>query len=242
VAAEPAPVDLLAPAPRTAGAAAAPRVAIIIDDVGSDLAAVREAASLPFPLTFAVIPHLTHSLDVADLLYRRGFEVMLHLPMEPLAYPRADPGRGAVLSDMRPDEIRRTVLRDLAAIPHVRGVNNHMGSRITSDRRQMRAVLEALATTPYFFIDSRTAQTSIAFAMARELRVPAAERSVFLDDVPQAGAIRSQLRRLEALARERGVAIAIAHPHPVTLKTLAEELPALARSGIRLVFASELVS
>jgi hypothetical protein len=238
-----APIDLLAPANRPAAAAKQrPRIAIIIDDLGGDLKAVERATHIPYRLTFSVIPHLRHSRQSAEIANARGYQVMLHLPMEPLNYPREDPGPGAVTADMLLEDVRRLVLRDLAAIPHVRGVNNHMGSRITADPRRMRAVLEAVATTPYFFVDSRTTSASVAFAIARELKVPSAERAVFLDDDEDASAVRSQFRRLIEVARKQGSAIAIGHPHPTTLDVLSEQLPELERAGIDVVFASELVS
>jgi len=166
---------------------------------------------------------------------------MLHLPMEPMSYPDTDPGRGAVLSGMPAGEVRRTVLSGLAAVPHVRGVNNHMGSRVTSNTETMRAVMDTLASTSHFFIDSRTIETSVALQVARERKIPSAERSIFLDDDQSKAAIRRQLRQLVGAARRDGSAIAIGHPHDNTLEVLAVELPELERQGLELVFVSELV-
>jgi polysaccharide deacetylase 2 family uncharacterized protein YibQ len=232
---KPRPTDLLR-------RGAPPRIAIIIDDVGQDLAAVERLTRMPYDLTLAVIPHLPHSKRAAELANQRGYEVMLHLPMEPLDYPKDDPGPGAVTTRMHLDEVRRTVLLDLAAVPHVRGINNHMGSRLTADPERMRAVLETIATTPCFFVDSRTSAASVAYRLARELRIPAAERSVFLDDTVEPQAVRAELRRLTEIARARGQAIAIGHPHAVTLDVLTEHLPEVLDAGIEVVFVSELVS
>ena len=107
---------------------------------------------------------------------------------------------------------------------------------------EMRAVLETIASTPYYFIDSRTSASSVAYKLARELRIPSAERSVFLDNVKSKQAITSQLESLVKIAQKQGSAIAICHPYPVTLEVLAKEIPRLAAKGIEVVFASELVS
>jgi hypothetical protein len=244
----PPPHDLLvrpAPAPSRTRPDPAPRrgrLAIIIDDVGQDLHPVERLTRMRHRLTLAVIPHLPHSRQAAEIAHRRGFEVMLHLPMEPLDYPAQDPGPGAIRAGMDAAEIHRTVLANLAAVPHARGVNNHMGSRITAEPRPMQAVLETLATTPCYFVDSRTTVASVAYRLARELRVPAAERTVFLDDRAETQSVRAQLREAVRLARERGQAIAIGHPHPVTLEVLGRDLRGLADSGVALVFVSELVS
>jgi len=218
------------------------RLAVIIDDIGRDMNAARRLAALPYPLTFAILPHLSHSREAAELLAARGQEILLHLPMEPLRYPEEDPGEGAILSAMSPHQIRAVVEADLAAVPHVRGINNHMGSRITSEPASMRAVLEVLVGSPYFFIDSRTIDSSLAYRLARELRVPTAQRTVFLDAEPHPAAIRRELRRAVESARATGAAIAIGHPHDETITVLTTELARLYRRGVLFVHVSELVS
>jgi hypothetical protein len=150
------------------------------------------------------------------------------------------PGRNAILTSMSDDEIARLTRENIQAVPHAVGVNNHMGSRATSDRRVMTSVLRAMPGQLYF-IDSRTAAGSVAEAVARELHVPTAARHVFLDDVATEGAVRKQVRELAAAAEKRGVAIGIGHPYPVTMRVLAEELPELRARGFRLVRASEVV-
>jgi len=229
------------PAPTPIRTANAPRVAIIIDDLGNDIDTVRRATDLRQRLTFAVIPHLRYSKEAAELLHARGFEIMLHLPMEP-EDPHNDPGEGAVLERMEGAEIHAVVERDLAAVPWIRGVNNHMGSRLTADPRRMRFVLEALRGTPYYFVDSRTSAESVAFAVARELSVPTAQRAVFLDNVEEESAVRKQLEVLVARARADGVAVGIGHIKPLTVRVLAAWLPEAERRGVRFVYASEVVS
>ena len=142
---------------------------------------------------------------------------------------------------MTDDEIATTTRRNIEAVPHARGVNNHMGSLATADRRVMTSVIGAMPDGMYF-IDSRTGGSSVAATVAREMKVRTATRNVFLDDVATERAVRKQLAELAAAAEKRGVAIGIGHPYPVTLRVLADELPALRERGFRLVRASSVVN
>jgi len=173
------------------------------------------------------------------MLHGRGFEILCHLPMEPRD-ARVSPGAHAVLTSMTDAEIAGTTRSDIAAVPYAQGVNNHMGSLATSDRRVMRSVLGALPPGMYF-IDSRTDGASVASKVAREMNVKTAKRQVFLDDVQTEPAVRHQLDALAAAARTNGVAIGIGHPHPVTLRVLVREVPRLKQQGFRFVRASEVV-
>ena len=141
---------------------------------------------------------------------------------------------------MSDEEIARLTRENIEAIPHARGVNNHMGSRATADRRVMTSVLRAMPDELYF-IDSRTGAGSVAEDVAREMNVRTAGRHVFLDDVATERAVRRQVRELASAAQKKGVAIGIGHPYPVTLRVLAEELPALRERGFRLIRASQVV-
>jgi polysaccharide deacetylase 2 family uncharacterized protein YibQ len=158
--------------------------------------------------------------------------------MEPQG--RETPGRNAILTSMSDEEIVRTTRENIEAVPHARGVNNHMGSRATTDRRVMSSVIGAFPDGLYF-IDSRTTGRSIAATVAREMNVRTATRNVFLDDVATEAFVRKQLAALASAAETRGVAIGIGHPYPVTMRVLAEELPELKARGFRLVRASSVV-
>lgn len=186
----------------------------------------------------SILPNGTRAADFAKRLHARGFEILCHLPMEPRG--RETPGANAILTSMSDEEIARATRANLEAVPHARGVNNHMGSRATADRRVMTSVLRAIPEHMYF-IDSRTVGGSVAAEVARELNVRTATRHVFLDDVATESAVRRQLDELAGAASRRGVAIGIGHPYPVTLRVLAEELPELRARGFRLVRASEVV-
>jgi polysaccharide deacetylase 2 family uncharacterized protein YibQ len=221
----------------TAGGGA--RVALVIDDLGRSLAEVDALERLGVPLTYAVLPYETQTAEVTAALLRHGEEVLCHLPMEPRA--GADPGPGALRLGMSPDEIRRSTLAALRAVPGAVGVNNHMGSGLSADPPSMGAILAVLAAHGLFFLDSRTSAQSVGYQLAAALGVPAAERQVFLDDDPSPRAVRGEFLRLLELARGRGEAIAIGHPHPATLAALAEEVPRAKALGYRFVRVSALL-
>jgi polysaccharide deacetylase 2 family uncharacterized protein YibQ len=217
------------------------RAAIIIDDLGQDLEAANALLAMSYPLTFSVLPELPHSQRIADEAFRKGREVMLHLPMEPQPGAPTPPGPGEIRIGMTGREAGQIVEADLSAVPHVRGVNNHMGSRATADPALMAAVMSVLAKHRLFFVDSRTTAASTGLAVARRMGVPASYRSVFLDDTETVAYSLGQLRQFRREIEQKGAAIAIGHPHPTTIEALAEFLPQLERDDIQLVPASELV-
>ncbi len=215
-------------------------VVLILDDVGFDHQPLSAAMEIDPNLNFAVLPNARNAILFANTLNARGFEILCHLPMEPEGFPRVSPGPNAVLTTMTAGEIAETMRADLASVPHARGVNNHMGSRATADRRVMSSVLASLPKGMYF-IDSRTTAGSVAAATARSMNVKTASRSVFLDDIPRDAAIRAQLQTLLADAEERGVAVGIGHMYPSTIRVLTADAPSLRERGFRFVRASEIV-
>ena len=214
------------------------KIVLILDDVGFDKQPIAEATRIDPNLNFSVLPNAPHAVEFATLLHRQGFEVLCHLPMEPEQYPRVSPGSGAVLTSMTDEQIVRTTLSNVERVPYARGVNNHMGSRATADRRVMNAVLSALPEDMYF-IDSRTTPASVAATVAHEMSIRAATRNVFLDDIETDDAVRRQLRDLARESEERGVAIGIGHMYPVTIRVLSAEIPELRRQGFKLIRASQ---
>ncbi|MBV8519373.1 MAG: divergent polysaccharide deacetylase family protein [Acidobacteria bacterium] len=213
-------------------------IVLIIDDLGFEGQPLDRLMSLDPNVNCAILPNGTRVDEFAHELHARGFEILCHLPMEPQGH--AAPGRNAILTSMSDDEIARATRENIEAVPFARGVNNHMGSRATMDRRVMTSVIGAIPNGMYF-IDSRTIPGSIAANVARELHVRTAARNVFLDDVATDAAVRRQVAEVAHLAEEHGVAIAIGHPHPATMRVLAEELPALRARGFHLIRASEVV-
>jgi len=221
--------------------AAPPRVAIIIDDVGTDAAAGQRLLRLPRPVTLAVLPHTAHGRRIAEAAHRAGREVMLHQPMQA---ERPGPlGPGALLLDTTEAELHGIVERNLEAVPHARGINNHMGSLITRHPGHMAWLMEAMARHEgLYFVDSRTTRHTVARQIAAEHGQPFIERDVFLDHDPDPAAIHRELDRLVAAARRDGQAVGIGHPRPETLAVLERRLPELQREGVRLVPVSALLA
>ncbi|HSP16488.1 MAG TPA: divergent polysaccharide deacetylase family protein [Thermoanaerobaculia bacterium] len=213
---------------------------IIIDDVGYEGQPIDRAMAIDPNFNFAVLPNSTRASQVAERLHGQGFEILCHLPMEPRDN-RVSPGSNAVLTSMSDTEIVATTRENIAAVPHASGVNNHMGSLATSDRRVMTDVMRALPRGMYF-IDSRTDGASIAARIAHEMNVKTATRQVFLDDVQSDAAVRHQVDLLSAAARAHGIAIGIGHPHDVTLRVLAQAVPQLKAQGFAFVRASQAVN
>lgn len=224
-----------------AAAAARPVIAIIIDDMGNTLEAGRRAAELPGPVACAILPHTQYAVTLAEDCHARGKPVLLHLPMQ--ALDDAPLGPGGITLDMTRAQIENTVRRDVAAIPHVTGVNNHEGSLISMHPGDLAWIMQTLHNIGgLFYIDSYTTADSIAYQIAREQQVPAARRDVFLDDEDTETAVRFQFNRLLEIARKKGFALAIGHPRAATLAVLNAELPQLAAQGIKLVPVSVIVS
>jgi polysaccharide deacetylase 2 family uncharacterized protein YibQ len=221
-------------------AVTAPRLAIILDDVGGDPAAVPEIFALHYPLTLSVLPNHPHSAEIATEAHRRGYQVMLHLPMESVG------GETAEAQELRPgmttSQISNELTSMLHTVPYAAGVNNHQGSLATSNAHLMAELMPVLRKHQLFFIDSRTTAATVAYDAAQSAGVRCASRNVpFLDDVQEVSAVRRQLELALKDAREKGQAIAIGHPHPATLRALAEFLPEAEKSGVALVHPSDLV-
>ena len=216
------------------------RVAIIIDDLGNHAELGRQAVALPGDLTYSILPLRPYSRDLAGRANAQGKEVMLHLPMQ--TSDGRPMGGGGLSLGMDRTQFMHALRDGLASVPHVAGVNNHMGSLLTRHPGAMRWLMEDLACFDrLYFVDSRTDVRTVARRKAREAGLANAERDVFLDNLQDRDYIRGQLRRLIAEAKRRGSAIGIGHPYPDTLAVLAEELPKLADQGIQLVPVSRLV-
>ncbi|MDY0220636.1 MAG: divergent polysaccharide deacetylase family protein [Desulfobacterium sp.] len=218
-----------------------PRVVIIIDDIGFDKKLSLALAGLDPGLTLSILPGAPHAKAIAEALHQRGTEILLHLPMEPMEYPRVDPGPGALLSTMTPDELLYHLRENLDAVPHVAGVNNHMGSRMTTLSPQMKQIFTVLKQRNLFFVDSLTAKESLCRACAELLQVPFAQRDVFLDNVQDQDYIKKQLDLLLDIAVRHGTAIGIGHPYKATFLTLQSEIPRL-KKKVQIIPASALVT
>jgi polysaccharide deacetylase 2 family uncharacterized protein YibQ len=217
-----------------------PKVAIIIDDLGHDQIIADKFLALGAVFTFSLLPHSPFRKQIARAAHKRGFETMLHLPMEPEEYPRVNPGPGVLLTSMSADELISQLKDNLDSVPFVKGVNNHMGSKMSVVSEQLNQIFSILKKKGLFFIDSRTTAETLCYQSARLFRVPFAQRDVFIDHVQEPDFIRNQIKKLVHIAGNNGGAIGIAHPHTLTVNTLRKLLPDLQKK-VRLVPASELV-
>lgn len=214
------------------------RLAIIIDDIGYNQTQSERAARLNGKFTLAILPFTPHGLSSAQLAHSHGKELMLHLPMSALNHQTL--GRGALVSGMGKTAFLTTIRQDLSSIPHLKGVNNHMGSRLTQEIEPMQWLMAELRTRELYFVDSRTSAQTKAFDIAKQYQVPSLKRDVFLDDVNELNAIEYQLNRAIQLAKSRGSAIAIGHPYPTTLQVLSNVIPKINQQGVTLVPVSHL--
>jgi len=221
-----------------------PKIAIIVDDLGQNPRPVERLASIPADLSFSVLPGLPYSRYAAEVANKSGKEVMLHLPMEPKissGYTGVDAGDGALLVGQPKEEIVSKLEADIASVPYVVGVNNHMGSKFTENEELMSLVLRRLQKHHLFFVDSRTSSNSKGYKIARELGMKTGARDIFLDESALgADYIRSQLDKLVELSKKKGLAIGICHPYPDTIEVLSEEIPRL-KNKVEIVPISELL-
>lgn len=228
-----------APLPKAKTSTAKPgKLAIVLDDAGYSEGVVSSLSLLPLQVAVAVLPNAPASSAVAEALRGQGRELLLHMPMEPEGNGGADPGEDALVVGLEPEQVRMRLEKALAVVGPVAGVNNHMGSRATSNRDLMAQVMRVLAGRGLYFLDSRTSPATVAATLAREAGIRTLRRDVFLDVVEDEGAVRSALATAASLARSKGQAVAIGHVHPLTLRVLQEELPRL--SGVTLVKPSAL--
>jgi len=219
----------------------APRVAIVIDDIGRHEKPVEKLLKVGIPLTFSILPGLPHSRSIAETVNEAGYEVMLHLPMEPEDGRRNNPGRNALMLSHTDEEVRRLLKGMINDTPHIAGINNHMGSRFTKDREKMSVVLGQVRDSGLYFIDSFTTPDSVAFERARELGMRSGARDLFLDNERDVEKIKGQLRRAVRLAKKNGGAIVIGHPYPQTIEAIGESADDFREAGVELVFASKMV-
>jgi uncharacterized protein len=218
-----------------------PQIAIIIDDIGYDKNISLAICDLNSNITFSVLPFAPFGKVVSEKMYVRGSQLMLHLPMEPVGYPQINPGPGAILSLMPPDALIDQLRKNIKDIPHIVGVNNHMGSKLTSHSDQMNQIFTILKKENLFFVDSRTSAKSQCKASARLLKIKFAQRDVFLDNVQDPEYIAGQLKKLIHRARKNGSALGIGHPYRATLEALSKELPKM-KNKVKIVRASVLTA
>jgi polysaccharide deacetylase 2 family uncharacterized protein YibQ len=222
------------------GAAIRPSIALIIDDLGNQHETGQRAIELPGPVACSFLPYGHFTRELAQQAHTRGKEVMLHLPMQSVNHDVSD--RGELVLDMTQHQFNRTLTAELAAVPHVSGINNHRGSLLTRHPGHMAWLMQAmLRHGSLFFVDSRTTAATVASRIAAEFRVPSIERNVFLDNDRQPDAVQAEFRRLIRIAQRDGTALGIGHPYPETLQVLTRELSLLGDYNVQVVSVNNLI-
>lgn len=218
------------------------RIAIVVDDVGyQDRDLVEGFIALKQRVTLSIFPGYENTAWIAERAVAAGHGVMVHLPMEPIDYPEQDPGPGAIFAEYPEETIRALTRKALASVPHARGVNNHMGSRVTEDRYAIGCVLKEVYSQGFYFVDSVTSPRSVACDVAREVGVPCRRNTLFLDHNEEEVVVEQALGTLAKLARRKGTVIGIGHARPATLAVLQRELTELEQQGFVFVKAEEVV-
>ena len=216
-------------------AALGPRIAIVIDDLGGENRLSRELLLFDFPVTFSILPFVTYSKSLAIEAPQKGKEVILHLPMEPHGYPKIKPGAGVLLEEMSEEGLLQQLDRDIESVPNIKGVSNHMGSRLMEDPEKLKIILSDLKRRGLFFLDSRTTPQTIGLQTAKLVGVKAMERTLFIDNSLEEKAIKENLDRLIEVSLSTGMAIGIGHPHSATIRSIREMVPKMKEKGIELV-------
>lgn len=235
-------------APAKAAPAAAPKpnapaavkgkLAVVIDDAGRDLESQHVYESLGIPLTLAVMPNQVHTRDAALSWHAHGLPVILHQPMESVS------GIGmeskAILTSMGDEEIRSLLKSSLSQVPEAVGINNHQGSKATTDRHTMDVVMNELHHRHLFFFDSRTNSTTAADAAAASYGVPYVRNDLFVDNEADVAAISAMIREAAKRAQKYGTYVIIGHCRPKTAEAFRQMVPQLEKEGIQFVYVSSL--
>ena len=222
-----------------------PKISIVIDDLGDNSIIARQLLSLSASMTAAILPHTPHAQPIAEFATARGHEVIMHLPME--AFTRPDLlGPGALFANMPKGDLQRTIDASAETIPNLVGFNNHMGSLLTENPEKMRWVMERAKQKGWYFLDSKTSESSVAQEIAGEFGLPTIGRDVFLDHHTEEDTdklhklFNLRIEKAKKIARHRGQVVIICHPYPETLAFLKSRLPEL-NQDYQLVSLSELV-
>jgi len=215
------------------------KLAIVIDDFGYRPQTENQVLALPPAISVAVLPNAPHAREMATKAHNNGHEVLIHLPMAPLSKQPLE--KDTLRPEMSSAEIERIVREAVNDVPYAVGLNNHMGSAMTSSLFGMQKVMQALSHYNLYFLDSMTIGNSQSMRAASGTGVKVIKRRVFLDDTQREADIRAQFTRAVELARRNGSAIAIGHPHPTTVRVLQQMVYSLP-SDITLVRPSDLLN
>jgi len=218
-----------------------PKMALVIDDLGGERLIARELLQWDIPITFSILPFTPYAKNIAEEAHQKGKEVILHIPMEPHGYPKVKPGEGGLLEEMNEESFRRQLIKDIEAVPYIKGASNHMGSRLMEDHEKVKIVLSELKRRKLYFLDSRTTPQSIGIHEAQSMGMKTVERSLFIDHSLDEEDIKEKIEKLIRLSLSNGKAIGIGHPHASTVKSIKEMIPKIKEKGIELVPLSAII-
>ncbi len=211
-----------------------PSISIIIDDLGYRFQDDIRALALPGPVAYAILPHGPHTERVSRIANARGKEILLHQPMQALD-KNEYLGPGGLTLNMTREEFVQTLTINMSNVPNLIGVNNHMGSLLTRHPGHMQWLMETLKLKGQIYIDSLTSDYSVAAEIAHENNLPYLKRDVFLDNEQNRKYIRQQFKELIRVAKRKGSALGIAHPHTATVDVLNEMLIDVDRYGVNFI-------
>jgi polysaccharide deacetylase 2 family uncharacterized protein YibQ len=217
------------------------KVAIVIDDFGYSMdATIQYFLNIPFPITFAIIPGTKFAGQIANKVHQAGFDVLIHLPMEPLRSEVEDNGY-TIFTNMSERQIEEVVRRSIRKIPYAIGVNNHMGSKATTNRMTMARLMRVLKKYNLLFLDSVTNRSSIAFPLANQTGVSALKMTTYLDNPKNSKTVGQKLEGVINNLSKKPNAIVIGHNRKETAQILLKEMPRWAYLGVSFVRLNELL-
>ncbi len=218
---------------------ASPKVAVVLDDFGYNMRELETLFEMDIPVTFSILPNLRYSSTIAKEAHSRGYEVILHLPLESHREEVREEV-DTINTDMSKEEVLRGLHKAAASVPNLCGVSNHMGSKATENALLMSVIFDYLKEQDLFFLDSLVTNKSVCEELARSTGIAFAKRSIFLDNEMDEEYIKAQLLKLREMAFKTGSAIAVGHGRVTTIRVLSQMLPEMKRDGIKFVRVSEL--
>lgn len=216
-----------------------PKVAIIIDDIGSNLRKGENALTLPGDITYAVIPNTPYSKKLAQQIKIKKRELILHIPMSNIYHSKLE--EGALTVELTKQQLQTQLRQAIKNFPNAVGINNHTGSELTQKKLQMDWVMEVLKKENLYFVDSRTTPLSVANSTAEKWHIPHISRDIFLDNDKNPEKIKKQFNQLITLAQKNGSAVAIGHPYDETISTLKLLIKEHQDKTVHFVFISSVV-
>ena len=214
-------------------------IALVIDDWGYSNKVLRKSLKLGIPLTYAILPRLPYSARIARRVSSSGHEVILHLPLEPHNAQRHPLEKNTIFTSMSKEEIENIIKDDMASVPNLKGINNHMGSKATESEYVLNILFEQIKKNGLYFLDSYTSNETLAPQVALQKEISFFKRDVFIDNVSSKDHIKRQLIKAKNIAAKKGSVIAIGHAKELTINTIKEIIPEFEREGFRFVHLSD---